>query len=334
MTLKKRTAITLPAGPLLTDNIERITWAEQNGYTDAWFSDSGAPDTLTQIAAIAHYTNTIRIGVAITPVYTRTPAVLAASINILGQLLPGRYIQGIGSSSQTIMGKWNGISLDKPVTRVKETAQMVRSMLAGEKSNFNLTTLSSNGYIQPPLTNPPPIYIAALRSKMIKMAAEVGDGVIFNLWPKAALPRMMEHVKIGGERAGKDITEIEIVNRAMVLVTNDKDRARNLFRASHAPYYATPVYNKFLAWAGYESAANTITQGWAEKDRQKTSGALTDELVVEIIVIGSESEVQDRIQEDADGGVHTHIIAPLAGATPEEVEATYEAFRPDNFTLR
>ena len=90
MALKKRVAVTLPAGPRLEATIERLKWAEDNGYPDAWFSDSGAPDTLTQIAAVAHYTSRIRIGVAVTPVYTRTPAVIAASVNVIGQLLPSR----------------------------------------------------------------------------------------------------------------------------------------------------------------------------------------------------------------------------------------------------
>ena len=90
---------------------------------------------------------------------------------------------------------------------------MVRSMLRGEKSDFDLITLSSHGYRQAPMENPPPIYIAALRPKMIEMAAEIGDGVIYNLWPKGALPRMMEHIRIGAERAGKDPADVEIVNR-------------------------------------------------------------------------------------------------------------------------
>lgn len=332
MALEKRVAVTLPAGPSLKQTIERLQWAEANGYSDAWFSDSGAPDTLTQVAAVAHHTTTLRIGVAVTPVYTRTPAVIAASVNVLGQVLPGRFVMGIGSSSQTIMGQWNGIPLDKPLTRVKETAQLVKSMLTGEKSDFQGKTLSSRGYRQAPLENPPPLYIGALRPKMIEMAAEFGDGVIFNLWPQSALPKMMEHVKIGAERAGKRVEDVEIVNRAMILATDDKEAGRNLFRAAFAPYYATPVYNKFLAWAGYADAAETITEGWAQKDRSKTAGALTDELIDEIAIIGSEKEIQARIQSDADGGVHTHIIAPMA-ARAEDVQRTYDAFRGDVFRL-
>ena len=81
MALSKRMAVTLPAGPDIRQTIERLRWAEDNGYPDAWFSDSGAPDTLTQAAAVAQHTQSIRIGVAVTPVYTRTPAVIAASVN-------------------------------------------------------------------------------------------------------------------------------------------------------------------------------------------------------------------------------------------------------------
>ncbi len=330
MALEKRVAVTLPAGPNIQHTIDRLKWAEDNGFPDAWFSDAGAPDTLTQIAAIAHHTQNIRIGVAVTPVYTRSPSVIAASANVIGQLLPGRFIVGLGSSSQTIMGQWNGIPLEKPLTRVKETAQLVRTMLSGEKTDFQGETLFSRGYRQAPLENPPPIYLGALRPKMIEMAAEYGDGVIFNLWPKSALPKMMEHVAIGAERAGKKAEDVEIVNRAMVLATDDKEAGRNLFRAAFAPYYATPVYNKFLAWAGYGDAAETITEGWAAKDRAKTSGALTDEMIDEIAIIGTEDEIRDRIREDAAGGVHTSIIAPL-GINPEDAQRTFAAFRADDF---
>ena len=132
----------------------------------------------------------------------------------------------------------NGIPLDKPLSRVRETAQLVRTMLSGEKTNFDGDTLYSRGYRQAPAENPPPIYIGALRPKMIEMAAEVGDGVIFNLWPQGALPRMMEAVKRGAETAGKNWEDVEIVNRAMVLCTNDKAFGREIFRAAFGEFFS------------------------------------------------------------------------------------------------
>lgn len=333
MALDKRIAVTLPAGPNIKQTVELIRWAETNGIPDGWFADAGAPDSLTQVAAIAHHTKAMRIGVAVTPVYTRTPAVLAATADVISQVLPGRFVMGLGSSSQTIMGAWNGIALDKPLTRVKETAIMVRSMLSGEKSDFDLETLYSKGYRQAPCENPPPIYLAGLRANMLEMAAEVGDGVIINLWPQGALPKMLEHVKIGAQRAGKNWEDIEVVNRAMVLVTDDKDLGRNIFRASFGPYYATPVYNKYLAWAGYEEAAAAIREGWAAKDREKTAAAMSDEMIDEIAVIGTAQEVRDRIRTDAHTGIHTQIIAPMA-VTPEDALRTFSAFTADNFSFR
>lgn len=331
ITPKRRIAVTLPAGPNIRDTIERAKWAEANGYSDAWFADAGAPDALTTAAALAGETQTIRIGVAVTPVFTRTPAVLAATANTLAQLLPERFVMGLGSSSQTMMENWHGQDFEKPLTRVKNTAIMVRSILAGEKTNFDLDGLSSYGYSQAPLANPPPIYIAALRSKMIEMAAETGDGVILNLWPRRALPKIIKHAKLGADRAGKNWQDIEIVNRAMVLVTDDKPAARNLFRAAFAPYYATPVYNKFLAWAGFADAANTISEGWAARDRAKTGGALTDTMIDEIAVIGSADECRERLSEDMNSGIDTQIISPMAGAGEAEIQQTFDAFTSVNF---
>lgn len=326
---QKRVAVTLPGGPRVRDTIERVQWAEANGYTDAWFGDGGAPDALTLAAILGDHSKSIRIGIAVTPVYTRSPTVLAATGYTVAQQLPGRFVMGLGSSSKAMMTGWNGIPLDKPRTRVVETVQLVKSMLAGEKSDFQGETVSSKGYRQPPLETPPPVYMAALRSKMIESAAEHSDGVIFNLWPKRALPKMVEHVDIGAERAGKT-ERPEIVNRFMVCVTDDKARARDAFRAAFAPYYATPQYNAFLDWAGYQEAAAAIREGWAAKDREKTTGALTDDIVDEIAVIGSAEECHERIRWAQQTGIDTAIIAPLAQSA-EETQATLEAFASDRF---
>ncbi|MFP6773133.1 MAG: LLM class flavin-dependent oxidoreductase, partial [Alphaproteobacteria bacterium] len=148
---RQRVAVTLPAGTSVAETIERVKWAEDNGYEDGWMADAGPPDGLTLMAGLAAHAPTLRLGIAIVPVYSRTPAVLAATANTLGQLMPGRVILGLGASSQTIMDQWHGVPLHKPVTRVRETAIMVRSMLAGEKSDFDLSTLHSHGYRQPPL---------------------------------------------------------------------------------------------------------------------------------------------------------------------------------------
>ena len=335
MSLEQRMAITLPMSNRLEDNIDLVQWAEANGYHDAWFSDAGSPDSLTMLAALGTYIRKMRVGCAVTPVYTRSPAVLAATANVLGQVYPGRFVMGLGSSSEAIMTRFNGIPLEKPLTRVKETAIIVRHMLTGERTNFDLETLASNGYRQAPMDNPPPLYLAALRPKMIEMAAAYGDGVVFNLWPRKALPKMMEHVRIGAAHVGKRWEDIEIVNRKVVLVTDDKEDGYDRFRAGYAPYYANPVYNRFLAWCGYRDAASELMEGWATRDRARTAAAFSAEMIDEIALIGSVEEVQEGIRADAAAGIHTHIISPLVpiDVLDPGAHVTFSAFTGDRFSF-
>ena len=332
MTLRKRIAVSLPINQSLNDTVELVQWAEENGFDDAWFADPGAPDGLTTAAAIAAYTKKLRVGMAIVPVYTRSPTVLAASTDVVAQALPGRFILGLGSSSEAILQAFNGIKLEKPLTRVKETAILVRSMLNGEKSDFtDLNTVYSRGYSQEPSEPRVPIYLAALRPKMIEMAAQYGDGVIFNLWPRSALPKMLEHVEIGAARAGKRLEDVEIVNRFASIVSNDKAAAIEQFRRQFVPYFGNPVYNKFLSWCGYPDEAKELLEGWLARDRERTAAAFHDELIDSIGVIGTAEEVQERIKAHAREGVTTSIIAPVGRMSLEEAKVTLDPFKRELF---
>lgn len=332
MGLPKRIAVTLPMNQVLHDTIDLVTWAEQNGFDDGWFADPGAPDSLTTAAAIASSVKRLRIGTAIVPVYTRSPTVLAASADVIGQALPGRFVLGLGSSSEAIMQNFNGIPLERPLTRVKETALVVRHILAGEKTDFtDLKTVYSRGYSQQPSDPVIPIYLAALRPKMIEMAAEVGDGVIFNLWPRTALPRMLEHVRIGAARAGKSLDDVEVVNRFAVIVTDDIPAAREQFRRHFIPYFANPVYNNFLRWCGYPEEATELAEGWKARDRERTAAAMHDDLIDAIGVLGSAEECRERIYQHASDGITTSIIQPVGQRERSEAHVTFDAFADRHF---
>ena len=334
MRLKRRIAVTLPVNQNLQDTIELVQWAEENGFHDGWFADPGAPDGMTLAAAISPYVQKLRLGMAIVPVYTRSPTVLAASADVIGQALPGRFVLGLGSSSEAIMQNFNGIRMEKPLTRVKETAIILKHILAGEKTSFtDMDTLYSRGYSQEASEPMIPVYIAALRPRMIEMAAEFGDGVIFNLWPQSALPKMLEHVQTGAARAGKRLEDLEIVNRFATIVSDDESAACEQFRTHFIPYFANPVYNKFLAWCGYPDEAEELAVGWQERDRERTARAFHDELVKSIGVIGSAAEVRARIQQHAREGITTSIIAPVGRMPLEEAFETLSAFSDSEFSF-
>ncbi len=331
MTHRKRIALSLPApSGSVQDTIELAQQAEAAGYDDLWLADAGGLDALTLVPILLEHTSRVRVGIAVVPIYTRTPAVLASTFAVIAQAYPGRFIPGLGTSSHAIIERWHGLNFEKPLTRTKETVALLRSMLAGEKTRFSGDTLTSNGYVQAPTEPALPIYLAGLRPKMVETAAEIGDGVILNLFPRSALPKIMAHVATGAERAGKTAQQIEVVCRQMVAVTDDKAQARQAFRASFVSYYATPVYNKFLDWCGFPDAAREIREGWAAKDRERTAAALPDDLIDEIAVIGDAPECQQIIRECADGGIHTNIIACMY-PSPDILSATTGAFQAGQF---
>ncbi len=328
-----RMGVTLPVPPDAQATLRLAEWAEVEGFDAVWFADTGELDALTLAAAVALRTQRVRIGIAVVPVYTRTPAVLAATIATLAQLAPGRIVLGLGASSHLMIEGWHGLKLEKPLTRVKETTLIVRQALKGETTSFTGTTVRSNGYrlAQPPKA-PVPIVLAGLRANMLEMAAEVGDGVAINLFPQKALPKIMEHIRIGAARAGKRVEDLEIVCRHQIVVTGNPAQARETLRKRFAPYFATPVYNRYLAWCGYEEAAQTIDAGWKAKDRAQTAGGLSDEIIDQIAIVGSAEHCQARVRELIRGGVTTPIVA-CPSPDPKEFQATHDAFRPANFPL-
>lgn len=326
-----RTAITLPglAGSV-TDAIALARRAESAGFDDLWLADAGGMDALTLAAILAQSTSRARIGIAVVPAYTRTPAVLASTAATIAQASHGRFVLGLGTSSHTIIEGWHGLKLDRPLTRMRETVTVLRQIFAGEKTHFSGQTLSSHGYRQEAVPGGMPIHLAALRPGMLELAAELGDGVILNLFPRRALHRIREHIVIGALRAGKEPESVEVVCRHQIAVTERPAEARELFRRIFASYYSTPVYNQFLAWCGFEDAAREIREGWAAGDRARTAAALPDSLVDEIAIIGTREECQARVQEYAEGGIHTHVVSCL-GFEADVVDATYQAFSAEHF---
>ncbi len=333
MSLPKRLGITLPVPPDVDASMQWALWAERKGIDAIWFADTGGADSLTLAAAVAVKTARIRLGMGVVPVYTRTPALFASTVMTLSHLAPGRVVMGLGASSHAMVEGWHGIPFAKPLTRVRETALMLRKMLTGERENFAGETLHSTGFrLVPPARERVPIYLAALRPKMLEMAGEVGDGVVLNSFPVEALPRMMDHIRAGVERAGRKLEDVEIVNRHHVIVTDDVAAGRERFRAVFTGYFATPVYNKFLAWLGYADAAANLDEGWKRKDREQTATALSDELIDEIAVIGDAGHCRDVVREFMAEGITTPVINPIADS-PEQIAATFEAFAPENFPL-
>jgi alkanesulfonate monooxygenase SsuD/methylene tetrahydromethanopterin reductase-like flavin-dependent oxidoreductase (luciferase family) len=222
---------------------------------------------------------------------------------------------------------WHGLQLRKPLAHVRETVTLLRHMLAGEKTAFEGEALRSDGYRQPPVTGHVPIFVAALRPRMIELAASIADGIILNLFPLGSLPRIMEMIHDDLAAAGREPGSFEVGTRLQAMVTDDIDAARALFRRLFGPYFTNPVYNAFLAWAGYETEAVEILAAGDAGDWRRVRAALTDDLVDEIAVIGTRERCQERLFALAEAGIQTPMLFCMSD-DPEVQRATFSALSP------
>jgi probable F420-dependent oxidoreductase len=268
------------------------------------------------------------IGTAIVPVYNRTPAVLAMSAATVQQLSRGRFVLGLGSSSHAIIRDWNGVAFERPLAHVRESVAILRQALAGEKTDFAGEAFRSKGFRLGNVPKQPvPIYLAGLREKMLRLAGAIGDGLIVNLFPSSALPRILGAYRAGAAEAGKDATQHEVVCRFQVMVTDDLVQARNVVRMAFGGYAAAPVYNKFFAWCGFEDEARAVAEAWVRKDRAGVAAGMTDDMVDRITILGPAERCREQLAEFVAAGVTTPVLSPLA-IDRRSVEAVFEAFAP------
>ena len=117
--------MTIPLdGVPLAAQREWIEELERLGYTDLWSAEAGGHDGLTPLALASVWAPSMRLGCAILPAYTRGPGLMAMSAASMCQAAPGRFVLGIGSSSNVIVERWNGIGFELPYQRTRDIVEV------------------------------------------------------------------------------------------------------------------------------------------------------------------------------------------------------------------
>lgn len=137
-----RLGLTFPVWPHdLRRSCELAREAEGLGYTDGWTAETAGPDGLAAATAIGAVTDTMRIGCAVVPAFTRPPGLIAMGALAAHQASGGRFCLGLGASSPIIVERWMGGTFERPLRRVEETLEAVRAALAGDKVTLDGDTV-------------------------------------------------------------------------------------------------------------------------------------------------------------------------------------------------
>ena len=305
----KRWSLSVPIdGFALPEHADLAREAERLGYTDAWSYEADGLDCFTSLAPVALATQ-MRLGTAIANVFTRGPATLAMSAAGIADLAPGRFILGLGAGSQPIVESWNGGRFALPATRVREMVHVVRAALTGERVVFRGKTLSVDGFrlVRPP-AQPVPIYVAALRAGMLRVAGAVADGVILNWLAAADVPRVVAIVREAAARAGRDPAAVEITARLLVNVDPPGPEADVGVRRHVTAYLNVPVYRAYQEWLGRGPELAPMWQAWERGDRKAAVAAVPTGVMDDLILRGSMAEIRAHVQRYLDAGIDTAFL--------------------------
>ena len=317
-------AVSLPVAGLPLHEVPGLVGQARDwGYTGAWATEVAGPDFASLLGAVAAGVDGIDLGVAVAPVATRSPWLLAATAASLSHLSQGRFTLGLGTSSEVIVEQWSGIPFERPLARLRETVEVVRALLAGQKVTHEGDFVRTQGYrLFAPTPAPVPIVLGALNPRSLRQAGEIGDGVCLNQLGPEHVPQVLAAVREGAEAAGRTLPDdYPVIARLFCWVTDEVDEARAAVRRMFAPYVATSVYNRFYRWLGFPDEAEGVLRAFAAGDRDAALAAISDRLIDTVAVVGDADTVAARVQAYVDAGITTPVIA-CPSRDPRDAAAT------------
>ncbi len=303
---QRRDGMTVPLPGDMAQQAERTAELVDLGYTDVWSSEANGNDAFTPLVLASQWAPSLRLGTAIVPAFTRGPALVAQSAATLASVAPGRFVLGVGSSSDVIVERWNAIPFESPYRRVRDLVRFLRPALAGEKVSADYDTFSIKGFrlgIVPP--EPPPILVAALREQMLTLAGREADGTIINWLSADDTARVSEIVNAQGP--GK-----EIVARIFVCPNPDRETVLAEGRRAMAAYLNVPVYRAFHEWLGRGELLAEHWERWAAGDRAGSLDTIPEQVVDDLIVHGTPEECRAHIDRYFANGATTSSLMVMA----------------------
>jgi probable F420-dependent oxidoreductase len=308
----QRWGLTVPlTGVSLADSADLVRRAEAAGYTDLWSGETNGPDGFSPLTLASAWTERVRLGTGVVGVMQRGRALLAQEAAALADASRGRFALGIGASSDRIIEGWNGMPFEKPLSRVSETIDFLRTALAGERADggFKLERAPESKV---------PIIVAALRGKMLRLAVEKGDGAFTNFLPLAGLPQVAEQLKDAPDG-------FELLCR-FFCIPGDREQVEPLARFMFSSYITVPVYEAFYRWLGYGEKIDEMVAAWNAKDRARAAEVAPWDLIEEMFIFGPPDQMKERLNAFVAGGITLPVITPIT--TPDKLGELIEALAP------
>ena len=278
---------------------------ERRGYAGIYLPSFG--DAMGLAIAIALSTDRIPFGTTVQPIYLRQPSDFAAQASFIHETSGGRFHFGIGVTHGPVQQRL-GVKPGKPLSDIRHFVERVRK--AAEQGGGEL----------------PPIVLAAMRYKMIELAAEIAEGCVFANGARSHMAASLGHLP-ADKRAGSDFFVGDMIPTC---IADDREAAANVMKRTLTGYVMLPNYRNYWIEAGYEEEMRAIQRALGGgRAADSVPSLMSDRWLNDVTLFGPPARIRDGVDAWRAAGVHTPILVPssVRGGQMEALREIFDVFR-------
>ncbi len=268
-----------------------------------WIPEAWGMEGYSMLSAVSQIVKNSKIGSSIINIYSRTPALIAMGAVTIDTLSNGRFILGLGTSSEPIVQEWHGLEFKKPVQRMREYVDIIRLITSGNKVSYSGKFFQLKNFtllIKPSRKNIP-IYLAAVNQKMVELAWNIADGVIFYLRPISELQCTIQKMQ--------NKKKLDVASQFITCMSEDEDLAIERAKKTLTFYVSVgKIYREFLAKNGFKNETQNIYDEFKKSGLSSNHKLVSDAMLDSLVIYGTPQDCKKRLDRFVRAGITLPII--------------------------
>lgn len=338
---KPRFALYMQDKHTLAYELEMAEYAEAHGFSEIWQADTRlARDCVVMMSAFLTRTKKLRLGSGVLPIWTRNPAVIAATWSTMWELAkqtsnrpddPSRVMLGLGAWWEPIASRV-GEKRERPLQAMREHVEAIRQLFTMQEVSYQgefvkLDRVKLDVVFGDTRPRDIPIYIGATGDKMLELTGEICDGVVLNYVVSVDyIKRAVDLVAKGAAKAGKTIDQIDRPELLVCSLSDDDPKAAYFEGKKLVAYYLATEPHIMKASGVPDDLIQKVqsVMSWpaTEQDYINAAKVIPDDVCRMLMAVGTSDECVAKVREYVAAGVTCPILYPLM----DDIKPVVDAF--------
>ena len=313
--------------------VEFVVEAEKLGVDTVWSAEAWGQDAIAPLAYLAARTERIRLGTGIMQISARTPSMTAMTALTMASISGNRFILGLGASGPQVVEGLQGRPFKAPLTRMRETVDIVKLAFAGERIAYQgrhhqLPLPGGEGKalrLAQPGNDQIPIYLATLGPNALRYTGEAADGWLGTSFTPEHADAHLDPIRAGAQAAGRSLRDIDIQVGGTVAFGDAEELAEPMkaglaFTLGAMGSARTNFYNDAFKRGGWDTVARESQALWVAGKRDQAAAVIPTEMVLQANLLGNEAAVRERLKAYRDAAVTTLRLSPAGRDLGERLD--------------